>query len=128
VGAGGRGRLRYRGQQTHFFAIRKLGTFIARVHREFTDAGLEKIISNFHAWRSLPSAIPVRRRPCEGGCHLASKLPTPGSRLPAYATLPSFCKSATLRGTLLPKLLSGELTISEIGCPDALPSEITKPE
>ena len=43
--------------------VRKLGTLIDRVHRELTDADLEKITSTYHAWRgdkslnSQPSTI-----------------------------------------------------------------------
>jgi type I restriction enzyme M protein len=50
-GAGGEGRLRDRRKQTLFIDARKLGTLIDRVHRELTDADLEKITSTYHAWR-----------------------------------------------------------------------------
>jgi type I restriction enzyme M protein len=42
---------RDRRQQTLFIDARKLGTLIDRVHRELTDADLEKITSTYHAWR-----------------------------------------------------------------------------
>jgi type I restriction enzyme M protein len=37
--------------QTLFIDARKLGTLIDRVHRELTDADLDKITSTYHAWR-----------------------------------------------------------------------------
>ncbi|MCR4345975.1 MAG: type I restriction-modification system subunit M [Sulfuricaulis sp.] len=40
-----------RRKQTLFIDARKLGTLIDRVHRELTDADLEKIVSTYHAWR-----------------------------------------------------------------------------
>jgi type I restriction enzyme M protein len=52
---------RDRRQQTLFIDARKMGTLIDRVHRELTDADLEKITSTYHAWRGdLPS--PTGRR------------------------------------------------------------------
>jgi type I restriction enzyme M protein len=63
---------RDRRQQTLFIDARKMGTLIDRVHRELTDADLEKITSTYHAWRSAPS--------------LNSS---------AYADVAGFCKSAT---------------------------------
>jgi type I restriction enzyme M protein len=42
---------RDRRRQTLFIDARKLGTLIDRVHRELTDADLEKITSTYHAWR-----------------------------------------------------------------------------
>ncbi len=42
---------RVRRKQTLFIDARKLGTLIDRVHRELTDADLEKITSTYHAWR-----------------------------------------------------------------------------
>lgn len=45
------GRLRDRRKQTLFIDARKLGTLIDRVHRELTDADLNKITSTYHAWR-----------------------------------------------------------------------------
>ncbi|MDO8942449.1 MAG: N-6 DNA methylase, partial [Desulfobacterales bacterium] len=43
---------RDRRKQTLFIDARKLGTLIDRVHRELTDADLEKITSTYHAWKS----------------------------------------------------------------------------
>ncbi len=42
---------RDRRKQTLFIDARKLGTLIDRVHRDLTDADLEKITSTYHAWR-----------------------------------------------------------------------------
>ena len=42
---------RDRRKQTLFIDARKLGTLIDRVHRELTDADLQKITSTYHAWR-----------------------------------------------------------------------------
>lgn len=42
---------RDRRKQTLFIDARRLGTLIDRVHRELTDADLEKIVSTYHAWR-----------------------------------------------------------------------------
>ncbi len=42
---------RDRRQQTLFIDARKMGTLIDRVHRELTEADLEKITSTYHAWR-----------------------------------------------------------------------------
>jgi len=70
---------RDRRQQTLFIDARKLGTLIDRVHRELTDADLEKISSTYHAWRSSPENL---------------KLKTENSGV-AYADVPGFCFSAT---------------------------------
>ena len=35
---------------------RKLGTLIDRVHRELTDADLQKIVTTYHAWRGEKGA------------------------------------------------------------------------
>jgi type I restriction enzyme M protein len=42
---------RDRRKQTLFIDARKLGTLIDRVHRELTDADLQKIVTTYHAWR-----------------------------------------------------------------------------
>ncbi len=77
----GEGRLRDRRKQTLFIDARKLGTLIDRVHRELTDADIQKIVSTYHAWRGgLPS--PTGRRAGDEGN-------------PGYSDVPGFCKSAT---------------------------------
>ena len=79
-GAGGEGKqVCDRRKQTLFIDARKLGTLIDRVHRELTDADLEKITSTYHAWRSSPENL---------------KLKTENSGV-AYADVPGFCFSAT---------------------------------
>jgi type I restriction enzyme M protein len=62
------GKKRDRRGQTLFIDARKMGTLIDRVHRELTDADLEKIVSTYHSWRG------------EGG---------------TYEDVAGFCKSAT---------------------------------
>jgi type I restriction enzyme M protein len=49
--ADGKRGLRDRRKQTLFIDARKMGTLIDRVHRELTDADLERITSTYHAWR-----------------------------------------------------------------------------
>lgn len=64
------GKRRDRRQQTIFIDARKLGTLVDRVHRELSDADLQKIVSTYHAWRGD-----------EGTSQ--------------YADMPGFCKSTT---------------------------------
>jgi type I restriction enzyme M protein len=45
------GKRRDHRKQTLFLDARKMGTLIDRVHRELTDADIEKIASAYHAWR-----------------------------------------------------------------------------
>jgi len=74
--------LRDRRQQTLFIDARKLGTLIDRVHRELTDADLQKITTTYHLWRSArlsPSPLAGEGR-AEGA---------------SYADIAGFCKSAT---------------------------------
>jgi hypothetical protein len=75
------GALRNRKGETLFIDARKLGTLIDRVHRELTDADLQKIVTTYHLWRGdLPS--PTGRRAGDEGN-------------PSYADVAGFCKSAT---------------------------------
>ena len=53
-----------------FIDARKMGTLVDRVHRDLTDADLDRITSNYHAWREAKPATP-------------------------YADVAGFCKSAT---------------------------------
>jgi type I restriction enzyme M protein len=80
-GSPSRPPLRNRQHETLFIDARKLGTLIDRVHRELTDADLEKITSTYHAWRGDSS----------------TKNKEPGTKNPttAYADVAGFCKSAT---------------------------------
>lgn len=51
-GKGQEGRpLRDRSGEVLFIDARKLGTLVSRVHRELTDADLEKIVGTYHSWR-----------------------------------------------------------------------------
>ena len=82
-GAGAEGRpFRDRRGHTLFVDARKLGTLVDRVHRELTDADLDKIVSTYHAWRGdLPS--PIGRRAGDEGVPRK------------YEDVPGFCKSAS---------------------------------
>jgi type I restriction enzyme M protein len=80
---------RDRRKQTLFIDARKLGTLIDRVHRELTDADLEKITSTYHAWRG-DSSLVVRASARSGSAKDGLK-----PELPTYADIPGFCKSAT---------------------------------
>jgi type I restriction enzyme M protein len=73
------GKRRDRRKQTLFIDARKLGALIDRVHRELTDADLQKIVGTYHAWRG--DSLTVRPEPVEGQL--------------AYQDIPGFCKSAT---------------------------------
>jgi type I restriction enzyme M protein len=68
--------LRDHRKQTLFIDARKLGTLIDRVHRELTDADLQKIVTTYHTWRG--------DKPVAG-------VADPGP----YSDIPGFCKSAT---------------------------------
>jgi len=84
--AEGEGRLRDRRKQTLFIDARKLGTLIDRVHRELTDADLQKITTTYHAWRSHPHPTSGHPLPVGEGR---------GEGNPGYADVAGFCKSAT---------------------------------
>ena len=72
---------RDRRRQTLFIDARKLGTLIDRVHRELTEADLEKITSTYHTWR--------------GDSSTTNKEPGTKNPTAAYADVAGFCKSAT---------------------------------
>jgi len=77
------GKHRDRRKQTLFIDARKMGTLIDRVHRELTDADLQKIVSTYHTWRgdrTSPSPLAGEGR---------------GEGATPYADIPGFCKSAT---------------------------------
>jgi type I restriction enzyme M protein len=79
---------RDRRKQTLFIDARKLGTLIDRVHRELTDADLEKITSTYHAWRG--NGLSQSHQAHKGDSDLsASASPR------EYSDVPGFCKSAT---------------------------------
>jgi type I restriction enzyme M protein len=50
------GKRRDRRKETLFIDARKMGTLIDRVHRELTDADIEKIVATYHAWRGDKAA------------------------------------------------------------------------
>ena len=79
--------IRARKRETLFIDARKMGTLIDRVHRELTDADLEKIVSTYHAWRD--DDLAWRAAMEKEGATLPAE---PGS---GYADIPGFCKSAT---------------------------------
>ncbi|MHB8743715.1 MAG: type I restriction-modification system subunit M [Sulfuricaulis sp.] len=89
----GEGILRDRRQQTLFIDARKLGTLIDRVHRELTDADLEKIVSTYHAWRGDYDFTRRRGERGEKRVEVESLLDSASPR--EYADIPGFCKSAT---------------------------------
>lgn len=79
--------LRDRRKETLFIDARKMGTLIDRVHRELTDADLEKITNTYHAWRGDTGRDGPLGRP--GSKDAACPAVTP------YQDVPGFCKSAT---------------------------------
>jgi len=83
--------LRDRRKQTLFIDARKLGTLIDRVHRELTDADLEKITSTYHAWRG--DGLAQSRKVAKAGSK-AEPLCASAS-LREYSDVAGFCKSAT---------------------------------
>ena len=50
------GKRRDRRKNTLFIDARKMGTLIDRVHRELTDADLQKVVTTYHAWRGEKGA------------------------------------------------------------------------
>ena len=70
------GKFHDRSGRTLFIDARKMGTLIDRVHRELSDAEIDRIAATYHAWRS--------------GRHSGE------DRNPEiYSDIPGFCKSAT---------------------------------
>jgi type I restriction enzyme M protein len=91
-GAGGEGKqLRDRRGETLFIDARKMGTLIDRVHRELTDADIEKIVSTYHAWRGDQSG------PHSPLCGSESRDAHSAQRTvrTTFQDIPGFCKSAT---------------------------------
>lgn len=77
--------IRARKKETLFIDARKMGTLIDRVHRELTDADIEKIVSTYHAWKRAISDV------VDGNEHVIVD-PIPELM---YEDIPGFCKSAT---------------------------------
>jgi len=71
------GKRRDRRKETLFIDARKMGTRIDRVHRELTDADLEKIVGTYHAWKA------------------AASIENQKIKIETYADIAGFCKSAT---------------------------------
>jgi type I restriction enzyme M protein len=74
---------RDRSKETLFIDARKMGTLIDRVHRELTDADLEKITSTYHSWRGdavVETFNDQRENVSNSG----------------YADVAGFCKSSTI--------------------------------
>ena len=69
-----------------------MGTLIDRVHRELTDADLEKIVSTYHSWRG--DDLPQRRGE-RGGESTETQNLSASAPLREYSDVPGFCKSAT---------------------------------
>jgi type I restriction enzyme M protein len=82
---------RDRRKQTLFIDARKLGALIDRVHRELTDADLEKITATYHAWRG--DDVAQRRGDAEK--KKDSETFRASAPLREYSDIPGFCKSAT---------------------------------
>ena len=78
---------RDRRQHTLFIDARKMGTLIDRVHRELTDADLEKITSTYHSWRGDKGNAKGR--------DASPQASADGSECRPYLDIPGFCKSAT---------------------------------
>jgi len=76
---------RDRRKQTLFIDARKMGTLIDRVHRELTEADLEKIVGTYHQWRWDSERF---FKECEKN-GAEPTLPPP------YLDILGFCKSAT---------------------------------
>jgi len=74
-------RFRARSGETLFIDARKLGVMADRVHRELTDADIQKIAGTYHAWRGdkISGHTVVGRRPS----------------VVSYSDVPGFAKSAT---------------------------------
>ena len=69
-----------------------MGTLIDRVHRELTDADLEKITSTYHGWKSETGKV---KSEMKAGSESHSSNFTLQSSSP-YADIAGFCKSATI--------------------------------
>ena len=74
------GKFHDRSGRTLFIDARKMGTLIDRVHRELSDAEIDRIAATYHAWRGEP--ITPSTLAGEGGGE-------------GYSDIPGFCKSAT---------------------------------
>ncbi|MBT9143062.1 MAG: hypothetical protein DDT29_01461 [Dehalococcoidia bacterium] len=64
------GKFRNRRGHTLFIDVRKMGELIDRIHRDFSDAEIDRIAATYHTWRGEKDAD-------------------------EYEDVPGFCKSAT---------------------------------
>lgn len=108
-GADAKRGLRDRRKQTLFIDARKLGTLIDRVHRELTDADLQKITTTYHAWRGEKGAGSYKTSP-------ASANPPPPWRSPRTA----LCSHPA--ATSAPKKSQTMATPSRKRCPASSPN------
>ncbi len=84
---------RDRRKETLFIDARKMGTLIDRVHRELTDADLEKITSTYHAWRG--DGLTRSHEEHEVGIGQKNSSLRAFVTSCEYSDIPGFCKSAT---------------------------------
>ena len=84
---------RDRRKETLFIDARKMGTLIDRVHRELTDADLEKITSTYHAWRG--DGLTRSHEEHEVGIGQKNSSLRALVTSCEYSDIPGFCKSAT---------------------------------
>jgi type I restriction enzyme M protein len=80
-------KVRDRKRETLFIDARKMGTLIDRVHRELTDADIEKIVRTYHNWK-----LDIEMGEVVKGDKVSMVDPDPSL---IYADIPGFCKSAT---------------------------------
>ncbi len=78
---------RERKGETLFIDARKMGTLVDRVHRDLTDADIEKIVGAYQAWRT---ELPIGA--VEAGDVVYQVTPDLSA---LYRDVPGFCKSAT---------------------------------
>jgi type I restriction enzyme M protein len=86
------GRFRDRRGETLFIDARKMGTLVDRVHRELSDAEIEKIAGTYHAWRSGPVSVGAGLVPARS----AATMDTGDHKGRPYADIPGFCRSANI--------------------------------
>jgi len=79
--------LRDRRGETLFIDARKMGTLIDRVHRELTEADLQKIVTTYHAWKS-------EKRMVKSEMKAGSESHSSNFTL-HYSDVAGFCRSAT---------------------------------
>ena len=58
--------------ETLFIDARKMGTLVDRVHRELTDADIEKIVATYHSWRG-DKGIKTKYADIAGYCKSSTK-------------------------------------------------------